>query len=1206
MASQTPVRLYVGFGGTGAKTLLAFVENLAHHGEWGEASDTHFAFILVDTDRGDMEKYGSKIRDVCRRIGRDPIIKTCRTSEGVPSFQHHVARVFEAANHDPRLKDFWWYDAHGPFTAERMAASPEEGAGQCPLVSTFLAWKNLDKMGETVKEAVEQLQRRVTLMGGRQDWQLQTTFITGLAGGTGRGCWHLLSAKIRQVLKEIDLETLPVGYFFDSSVFSEIMNRDSGQALKMTVNGLTGFSEVIGWMRNEFEPDPFNFALPNIDRPRDTGADLIDVKRIITAPNGTVLKRVPGQSPITQAWFVFGAGKAGRPGNPEHYYRIVANAMYARLVSEIASGANNRGAVGGIGAASIYIPINDLKEYVSQYVSKFLPEMLAKSVDITAVDRWQDLLTDSLKAPSPFTYAPKSDGALIEQIIAGIKASQAQRLKLLAESIDKKDYRKTEAECRRLEGWANSPEGKTIIKQITERHLTAHFWGNQASPAVAGTAGLLRDLSAISNLSEKEFFQIYGGDKEVKQVNPVSSAFQRLVMRSELKWAKPDGTFERIDLKGYGTKASLARKLADRLADLASKVPGAPGATGEPSLTELFTKARRGLFQGGIDVNEAGMMNERAESIVRKNCMGEVQKVLKTTINQAVDELKRVASDMEMIVLHLLECANRTRKEVETKRQDLFWNDQDFMSVLSSQAENVFRGNLLAEDRLQPVENDASLEKELTAMAESASNQRFEDGCGQFNNDLRNWILAASSDADQAERKRELRRMIDKKITELSKELVLPSQFYVENFGFFAVVRNLLVTWGKEFAKRAAVEGDMVKLKRRFKVQFGCDYKMDRDGVVQLRDEALDLRTKEVCEFMAVGLANRCDVLFEGKREAGPVGDDKVEIVLPSEECFSAEFSEKVKQLADQVGLFVKPGSLTVISTYKMDAMNNPFLMLGYAQEAFAGWAKGDLANLASLNYWKQPETTRWLEACEDENGKSVFTHDNEVLPNSESSFGLGYVCRAFVTNEQLRNSRWRPWAKYGATQANAEQDFLLDVLAYSLLDEPSTDNGALLGVNEKEQWNMPLINLRGADNQKEGQAKKFEYSRCAFRVYIGRRSADAPAFKAGDGYTSIKKTLDAFAGKDNPLIKTIAEEAALYLKEILPAHGEDGVDANGALKSMFRELISRLQLIMDAETGPTQAEYQKLFARLIRRCESLSAMTCQQLQGHFDRLGRV
>ena len=86
----------------------------------------------------------------------------------------------------------------------------------------------------------------MTLGPGNQNWTLHTTIIAGLAGGTGRGCWHLIGMKVREVLAGIGRHTMPVGYFYDSSVFSDIMARSPGQANKMRVNALTGFSELAG------------------------------------------------------------------------------------------------------------------------------------------------------------------------------------------------------------------------------------------------------------------------------------------------------------------------------------------------------------------------------------------------------------------------------------------------------------------------------------------------------------------------------------------------------------------------------------------------------------------------------------------------------------------------------------------------------------------------------------------------------------------------------------------------------------------------------------------------------------------------------------------------------------------------------------------------------------------------------------------------
>ncbi len=117
---HSPVRLYIGFGGSGAKTLAEFVDVLAQHGEWGDEAETRCAFILADTDANDLRKLEARIRETKRRIGQDPIVRAIRTSEGVSVFQHYVADQLERNGHHERVKEHWWYNGNVPFTAERL------------------------------------------------------------------------------------------------------------------------------------------------------------------------------------------------------------------------------------------------------------------------------------------------------------------------------------------------------------------------------------------------------------------------------------------------------------------------------------------------------------------------------------------------------------------------------------------------------------------------------------------------------------------------------------------------------------------------------------------------------------------------------------------------------------------------------------------------------------------------------------------------------------------------------------------------------------------------------------------------------------------------------------------------------------------------------------------------------------------------------
>ena len=1216
--SFSPARLYIGFGGSGAKTIAEFVENIVKHAEWGEQSETHFAILLVDTDRNDLSEFVRRIHDRCSMIARQPIVESIRTSDGVANFQHYAAARLQQAAGNPRLHEAWWYrDATDgtriPFTASRLASSPEDGAGQCPLVSTFLAWNNLPAIEDRIRKIVAELERRLTLGADNQNWTLHTTIVSGLAGGTGRGCWHLLATKVREVLASIGRHTTPVGYFYDATVFQEVMNRDVGQANKMRVNALTGFSELVAWMRNEKADPPFYFRLPSIDRPNDEDADLIDVKRIVSTAAGETLRDVSGHSPVNQAFVVFGGGRAGQPGSPENYYAIVANAMYARLVREIASQNANTSAFGGVGAASIAVPIEDIRAYVATYVKMHLPRSFAKPAIPAVVDEWTKLLTDGLKTPESFNYQASESGSLCERILHGVKANRDAILKNLSESIDRRAFKRAESDCARIHEWPDSADGTRAIADIAKRVLVETFWGRQADHSVQGTGGLLRDLGALVQLDENRFVSIFGGkDPKIERVNPIAEALRDLLLRDKLSLPMADGTRKEIDISSFAAKSALADKLAKRIQDLATQIRGVPQsadptAPGSRSPKDEFASARKGVLSSGITPEEAQAITDTAWDWLRIRSMKAVQEALKPVLNQAADQLKSFAAALGEVVAALNSEADDVDKSLDASRKRLFWTREDYDAILDRPADSLFAPGLLAEHRLQPVADDAALGGELDRLMGDPGNGRFSAEHTQFLEGIKSWIRGASHSALAAERARELRRIVEQGVAKMAANLVVPRKFYVDQFGFFAVVRGNLRNWGEELAKRSGAEQVVTKLLTAFKVLFGCDYPRDKkDGVaIQFADGELTQFTEDVCRSMTIALGNRCDVLFQCRQDQSvEQKDDVVAVVLPAEERFNAEFKDRTEQEAIDRRLFSRPGSFSVYPTFRQSAGSNPFLMLAYAQANFPNWTAVDekgLDTVSSLSYFQDRDTIRWMEACETENGVSVFTYDSSILPAAQESFGLGFTSPVFVRNEKLRGLRWRPWSRQNEGLLTTRKTMALDALAFALLDEPPTDESVgLTAVNDKEHWSMPLLNFR--ESAAPGELA-FQFTRCAYRDDMGQRVANHPGFKAGDGYSSIAKAAQDLE-KDAKLADVIADEAVMYLDDVLPKYDEV-LSADDTLTMLWQNLRRRLEKAKETASGPQREAFKKLYDALIDRVQHLASLKYAGLKDHYKRRGR-
>ncbi len=310
-------RLLVGMGGSGIKTLAEFVSLLTQHTEEARKSELFMAYLLVDTDAGELATAEKEIREAYRHVHREPIVATVHLSADITDFAAFVAGKLNRSGHHDRLKEVWWYRSDRPdepFTAINLKDSPTRGAGQCPLVSTFLAWNQMRQIESTIDELLNMLKNRSVQGENRQNWTLDVSVVAGLAGGTGRGCWHLVASKIREKLRDLNIRPKPVGFFYDSSVFAETVKREE-QVTKLRVNSLTGVSELVAWLRNEYERDtdltPHQFRLPSLDDPAVTSSDLIDTTKLNATVTGEALHGVSGRAPVSAAYLIFGAGKQG-------------------------------------------------------------------------------------------------------------------------------------------------------------------------------------------------------------------------------------------------------------------------------------------------------------------------------------------------------------------------------------------------------------------------------------------------------------------------------------------------------------------------------------------------------------------------------------------------------------------------------------------------------------------------------------------------------------------------------------------------------------------------------------------------------------------------------------------------------------------------------------------------------------------------------
>lgn len=1222
-------RLLVGMGGSGIKTLAKFASVLAQHREEAASSELFMAYLLVDTDGGDLRQYERQIRETYSYVHHTPIVHTVHLSADITDFSAFVASRMHKAGHHDRLKEAWWYRTdrdNEPFTATTLRASPTKGAGQCPLVSTFLAWHQMPEIERSIERLLDELKGKATKGANVQNWTLDVAVIAGLAGGTGRGCWHLVASKVREALRNLNRRPKPVGFFFDATTYQhDVMNGSAAQATKMRVNSITGVSELVGWMRNEFERNDdvprVGFRLPSLERPDDESADFIDAARMTSNVRGEELSNVTGFAPISDAFLIFASGKQGTLGDSTAYHQAVANALYARMFSTIGGqDINESSGLGGLGAATVSVPIAGIKRYVHEYVREFLPRQYAQSADKADVKLIVDSAVGWLDVPE--VVPKKADIAadnVVQRIYYAVRSRLSAQMKNLTEHLTEREFEDAESACKQLAAWADSPDGTSHIVASAMQEVIERLWGHQASPDVGTSDGLLRNMGVVDRLDHDDFYRIFGGNPKIAKINPLAEGLRRLLQRSELtlKVGPRDAEkIQRVPLDGYGTKQAVAAALVLRLRDIADNLSArvsdsvAQGQSGSESPVAVLERARQGLFSGAVTEKERRDILMATEAWVLVKATKHVRDSLRRTLLEAAEVVQSLALAYKTAVDSLAEIADSRKADLLRSRDNHFWNENDFNALLDPRR-SVFDKKILSAQELQAVASDGTLEEELRKQMKDHAIVGFEEARRDFEASLRDWVDAHSHAANSIEgRSDRLKDLIHDGVEQMADQFMLPPDFYERHFGFFETVRELIASWGRKMLERAGSPQDISKLRQAFDIQFGLPYPDSMGGQPKQMTES-ELRTfaEEACTQMAVRLGGRCDPLFEQRFDEGERPRyDRVIVVLPTEEIFDDQFAEKVNAAATGNQQFAIGGVFKACPTYKRFDTGNPYMMIGYATQYFADWERDDGINrIASLGYFQDADTMRWLKACEDPNGASVFLDvENFELPHSRSTYGLGFISPIFVRNPHLRERRWSPWDDSKARSADKKNE-RLDLLAYALLDEPPIDKAKhMLAVHQKAEWSLPLMSL--GDGTTEGSASAWHFTRPAVRkctevAATKDREANHPAFGAGQGYQSIRKCFDELMENEG-LAAAIAGEADIYMTEVL-ANDEfaDDFAPEVDIRLLFQYLIERLGNAKKQATGPAAAKTQAFIDELVERVRELQGMKLADLCKRFRSL---
>jgi hypothetical protein len=1217
MARRT-TSLYLGFGGSGSKTLAEFAELVAFHQEMGSRSESNFAFLLFDTFRDDLRKGEARIRAAFEKTGSSPIVKTFCISQDYPTFNTKAGPKLQnafLADTGRRLDRFWWSrNAKGrrtPFTAVRFPHSPEIGAGQAPLISTFLTWHWLDapsnSIRDMIRDTVNELKLRNTAAGHGQDLGLETTVIAGLAGGTGRGCWHLLSLIVSQILKDEGQTNHPIGLFYDASAFPEILSQRPEWKMKMTVNSLTGFSELVGFRRNELEEidDCYHMSLPSLTRPSEEKADIINTVDLVGTDSAGNPVNTSGYGPVSRAFVVFGAGRAGSPGESSLYYQVGANVLYTRFIEQLQGQGANTNEFGSVGCASFVVPISKVVDYAKRAVSLVAASRLIGGTDS---DETLSRVVDGFaRRVNIGDFGGEVDGSAAHAIG---RVSNRVRSSVDSEFDDIMKDADGKARDRLLElgkTYPNSDEAKQEIRRWVTDEIAKALW--ETVPDSIGQGGSLRAMAitAAQDINQSATPATASGKPAL---NPIALAVERIVTADTIA---PDAKGP-VDLRCYGMKKAVTARIKEwlekevkRVGNLAADSEQAPAGA-----LKAYEKAVGGILNSSISPQERDDIRREIKEHYLAQTRDTMRDEIKAALTNAVSELGTLVDRIDTVITTITEQNREEERELAERARETFWGDEDFERIIASGAGDVaYSTSILAETEIKPVitVTRKALENKVDAAIQECDKSPRRDGRGLKGalDDVRRHASAIlrrpASGTNNADG---MNAALKKSISEIGKQIELGQDFYREHFSFTDVVRQHLVAWHHKWHELAHAPVTRAKIEREFQMLFGTKLPdAIRDEGFASNSGDIEKAVRAVCLQMAVQIGHRCDVLATQLAEDS-YAIDRAAVVLPADAVFGEEFKKECEKEANSGDRLFKDNGFTVITTFDEsgDTVGDPYSMLGYASEDFNLGSIDDdkpLERIKSLTrqYEGNPDVLAWLEACEDPEGSSVFVDGSSSLKEADKCFGLGYSFPFMVQEERMRRCRWRPWARQAEARRERDKEFVGDALLFALLEPAKSDSPP---PEASLAWNMPLVSLPAIPHFNAAWA----LTRPAYRQTSGEQAPTPthPSTPEGLSFPGILDVFKNFKDETKGYVNAIAGEAAIYFGRILP-EADTKLTPDVVTKRLFDGLQERLKAFAADMSGGEEdmkERSRKELAKLILRCGELRGMTCAELADHFAR----
>ena len=1070
------IELFVGFGGSGGKTLAAFARMVADDSALADRGDRKFYFLLVDTDSNELKRSKATIeKEFSRTANSSPVIETLDLAHGIDRLQDLVEERFgdlyerEGRGEDvPELKvarQHWYFmNGGGPFSASRLPAPLRDGAGQCPLAAHFAAWDKLEALEDKLKSLKREMMKR-----NNEGDLVNLVMVGSLAGGTGRGCWQLLSLKARTMFPRCT----PYGFFFDASVFDKIAQQNKDQMpLRIHVNSLTGISEIVGWIRNDRNPDRSPFQLPSI-KAFASGDFALDTRKIVD-------ERLPidkrGVTPIDNVFLITNESDSVSFESAEHAYRMVGAALLANIgIQSVKSKGANEAQVGSCCAGIARVPATELRDCLNHGVrERMLRNLTAENSQISvplARNLAESFWFEANEVESARDFG---DGSVLGSIRSKFR-----------------EY----VETTQIENKLKSNSIPDVQRQVA---AGAFAVADNQAVSQAVSAALTERLGSTAGKPESHF-------------------------RAKLEDALKNASNE----KSIGCPKHLLDCIIEHLNTKLKSIPSldSMNVISEDQLRarlseEIESKSKRSFPVFGERWDE----NERAHiaSLIRSLALDANYKAILVELGARIKGFLEICKEYRGVI-YPIHSALLSAKESEAEAfldqsRVLFWpeSDADFLKSLPVWHAQEF----VLERTLKPVGAQKMLDEvEKSALGSTALNK----ATAHFVDEARNsWMDSTQrSKCANASAREELKDEMGNQVVErLLTKTVVPADDVSKHCGMGAVIELMEARVRLFLDNNFGSEREVEKVQDWMETFFGRRFETASAAGGQTVNKFKKIPQRELLMELAYSLSQRTDPMMKAswRNNRERTNLDVVTVYLPSGVIPAADAGQfcedamKLPKSAMDTSKFRKHVSHPVESYDVVLVPDSHFIIVAYSKLHIPHFEKDAFDSVTSFTKWKTDlKLAEWLRLCESSEPNAP---DSSIFSGKDENFGLGYVHPCFVTDEKWRKRRWAPWGEDAAVQnaRASEIDSVLYALCGNLpnatqayVDQARDVVQAMGQVKPNKDrdhlWTMPILQRGSGDDQ-----NKWVLSRKSFRRESGAIiEATGGTWKVGHTFTTLR-----------------------------------------------------------------------------------------------------